>query len=211
MSTYYIAGIPYSDELYHHGIKGQKWGVRRYQNEDGSYTPAGKKRYSDGASGNASSKSGGIDKEKLKKAAKIAAVAAGTGLAAYGAYRFANSDAGRNLVSGAASRIRSSAEGAKARKDLIKDSSFKNVRKMDNAELLEKIGRLENEQKYIDLVIKSLTNSSDPAKKAMIDAGKKVAPTILSGVGLYTVKAVLERKVNPKEAAGYIAPKPKNK
>lgn len=32
-------------ELYHHGIKGQKWGVRRYQNEDGSLTAAGKKRY----------------------------------------------------------------------------------------------------------------------------------------------------------------------
>lgn len=32
-------------ELYHHGIKGQKWGVRRYQFADGSYTPAGRKRY----------------------------------------------------------------------------------------------------------------------------------------------------------------------
>lgn len=32
-------------ELYHWGIKGQKWGVRRYQNKDGSLTPAGKKRY----------------------------------------------------------------------------------------------------------------------------------------------------------------------
>lgn len=29
--------------LYHHGIKGQKWGVRRYQNEDGTYTEAGKR------------------------------------------------------------------------------------------------------------------------------------------------------------------------
>ena len=45
MNTYYVAGIPYSDELYHHGIKGQKWGIRRYQNLDGTLTDAGKARY----------------------------------------------------------------------------------------------------------------------------------------------------------------------
>ena len=32
-------------ELKHHGIKGQRWGVRRYQNADGSLTPLGKKKY----------------------------------------------------------------------------------------------------------------------------------------------------------------------
>lgn len=36
-------------ELYHHGIKGQKWGIRRFQNKDGSLTPEGEKRYADGA------------------------------------------------------------------------------------------------------------------------------------------------------------------
>lgn len=42
-------GIEYiltsNGELYHHGTKGMKWGVRRYQNADGSLTAAGKKRY----------------------------------------------------------------------------------------------------------------------------------------------------------------------
>ena len=35
----------WESELYHHGIKGQKWGVRRFQNDDGGLTQAGQQRY----------------------------------------------------------------------------------------------------------------------------------------------------------------------
>lgn len=40
-----IRVVRHDDELYHWGIKGMRWGIRRYQNKDGSLTPAGLKRY----------------------------------------------------------------------------------------------------------------------------------------------------------------------
>lgn len=44
MTDYYIE-IPHDDYVIHHGVIGMKWGIRRYQNKDGSYTAQGRARY----------------------------------------------------------------------------------------------------------------------------------------------------------------------
>ena len=57
----------HNDELQHWGIKGQKWGQRRYQNKDGSLTPEGKKRY------NQEVEKLKAEEAKIKAAEKVAA------------------------------------------------------------------------------------------------------------------------------------------
>lgn len=46
----------YNDQIWHWGVKGMKWGVRHYQNADGSLTDAGKRRYSSDIAANAKKK-----------------------------------------------------------------------------------------------------------------------------------------------------------
>lgn len=53
-------------ELYHYGVKGQKWGVRRYQYADGTYTPAGKKRRNSGSQSEAAQRISRIMNSKVK-------------------------------------------------------------------------------------------------------------------------------------------------
>lgn len=57
------------NELYHYGIIGQKWGIRRYQNPDGSYTEEGKRRYNTVQAGSAVAR--GASLYSAKRASEI--------------------------------------------------------------------------------------------------------------------------------------------
>lgn len=56
----YHSALMDEDALMHWGIQGMKWGIRRYQNEDGTLTPEGKKRY----------KVNSIEEYEIKRTAK---------------------------------------------------------------------------------------------------------------------------------------------
>ena len=77
--------------VYHSGIKGQKWGIRRYQNPDGSLTDEGRKRY---ARNGVFSEN---EKSKLKKGAAI-----GAGIGAVGAAASIGATVAIGLASGGA-------------------------------------------------------------------------------------------------------------
>lgn len=214
---YYVAGMPYSAELRHYGIKGMKWGVRRFENPDGTLTSAGKERYYRHKTKNGMSDE---TKDKLKKAAKVAAITAGTALAAYGTYRLAKSGAFDRMASktgdivGAsiAKAAQRSNDKAARRREIskrLRDSAFSF--KMSDKQLLERIGRLENEAKLRNLTYESIMSPANPESRILRNAGRKIAETAIAGAGLYGIKSLLTNKIDPKDAANYITPKPKTK
>lgn len=95
-----------NEEMYHHGILGQKWGIRRFQNSDGSLTSAGKRRYDKDTSNDRSKNSKAEILEKsnkgtknLKRAAAVGATIAVASLAVIGAKKLSQVKRATNVGS----------------------------------------------------------------------------------------------------------------
>lgn len=153
-------------ELYHHGILGMKWGVRRYQNSDGSLTSAGKRRLSQGGKGKRASfdENGRLDQSPSNmRRAK-------TQLHENVAEDNKNLSSGLREASNASRSASNISRSIESRR-LQKAKQEIDVSKMSDKELRDKINRMQMERTY-----KSL-------KAEEIDSGKMRASEILSTAG----------------------------
>lgn len=82
-------------------------------------------------------------------------------------------------------------------------------RQLSDHELKKYIDRLQEEKRLKTLVAEDLNPGKTAAKKILSESGQKVARTVIAGAALYGVKAAMEKKFNAKEAAAFLAPKPK--
>ena len=124
----YFTITPSDSDVQHYGIKGMKWGVRRYQNEDGTLTELGKRRVkTDGSEGDTYDK---VHAEVAKDYGRISSAQNSAANAARSASNIANRSA--------------NAERAKAKSDI-------DVSEMSDEELRARINRMNLERQYKDL------------------------------------------------------------
>ena len=154
-----------NNSLQHHGILGQKWGIRRYQNKDGSLTSAGKKhrdRYERAA--DASER----DADDLRKHGYIKEAEA---------------------VQRVADKNRAKSKTANNQSDNHEDynkahDKSKSVKSMSDAELRERLNRLQMEQQYSTLSSKDVKTGKDYVN-TVIKAGTTVATVTSTALTIY--------------------------
>ena len=195
-----------TDYLAHHGIKGQKWGVRRFQNPDGTRTEAGKKRYNSGNSKRGSSVGSWAKahKKELMIAGGVALTAVGTAVAVkYGNAPFdvsAMTAANKAAIKAGKNYVKYDAKNSR---DTLK-AAAKGLHKMSDKDLYALKDRLETEKKVKKLIDEELYPGKEFAIAQMKGVGGKVINAIGAGAILYGAKAFAQDKFDKKEFANAI-------
>jgi hypothetical protein len=172
--------MTHSNSLYHHGIKGMKWGVRRYQKKDGSLTAAGKKRYSDGDQNEARRETG-------KKIAKGLATGAAVGLAAYAMYNPKSRQVILDMAGKTMSQVKATtAAAAPVVKAHLKKAGTKTLKTL--GESTEKVGKAMSDAALASMgtiAISKLTDklaTTDADSEAVRNKNKVILDTAKAGI-----------------------------
>ena len=160
------------NELRHHGVKGQKWGVRRYQNADGSLKSSGKKRYA--------KESDKADKPKTPSKA----VASVKKIASSGAKKIET----KKVESAAKKEAKKEAVAArKAEMQELEAMRKRSVKDMTDTELKNSIERMRKEKEYAELM--AVVN---PKKSSVVaDVGGKIVKGAVEKSGEQLLTQVL--------------------
>lgn len=179
-----------NNELYHFGIKGQKWGIRRFQNADGTLTSAGKSRrnYNEKKHTDGSNRLSDATKSKLIKAAKVGTVVVGSAVAAYGVHKLINNP---NAISSGKEAL------SKMKSSFVKANSL--IKETTEYKLASNAGK-----KIMDLssiakpkVVSFLKSSGDKTVSAISDSSKRVGNAMLDA-SLISVGGIAITKVTEK-------------
>lgn len=154
-----------NNELQHAGIKGMKWGVRRYQNKDGTLTPAGRKRYARELSKLREEKK--VLENKRKTQAKF--------------------DKLDNLKK----EVDSMKSGKKHDSDGSDTSGKKSIKSMSDDELSAAIRRAQLEKQYKDLHPQKVSAGEKFLKDAVLPALTQATKTVATEFATKTAKEAL--------------------